>query len=114
MRLNAKEFSDKAAIVISRTGGEGADLPTDMGPIMDGSTMDIGTKYMKGSYTNNSSEYDDFQAGQSYLELSQTEKDLVDMVCSEFDDIVYDESETHNGDVQVAENRFDFAEGNVN
>ena len=50
---NAKEFSDKAAIVISRTGGEGADLPTDMGPIMDGSTMDIGTKYMKGSYTNN-------------------------------------------------------------
>ena len=110
---NAKEFSDKAAIVISRTGGEGADLPTDMGPIMDGSTMDIGTKYMKGSYTNNSSEYDDFQAGQSYLELSQTEKDLVDIVCSEFDDIVYDESETHNGDVQVAENRFDFAEGNV-
>lgn len=85
---NAKEFSDKAAIVISRTGGEGADLPTDMGPIMDGSTMDIGTKYMKGSYTNNSSEYDDFQAGQSYLELSQTEKDLVDMVCSEFDDII--------------------------
>ena len=85
---NAKKFSDKAAIVISRTGGEGADLPTDMGPIMDGSTMDIGTKYMKGSYTNNSSEYDDFQAGQSYLELSQTEKDLVDMVCSEFDDVI--------------------------
>ena len=85
---NAKEFSDKAAIVISRTGGEGADLPTDMGPIMDGSTMDIGTKYMKGFYTNNSSEYDDFQAGQSYLELSQTEKDLVDMVCSEFDDVI--------------------------
>ena len=85
---NTKEFSDKAAIVISRTGGEGADLPTDMGPIMDGSTMDIGTKYMKGSYTNNSSEYDDFQAGQSYLELSQTEKDLVDMVCSEFDDVI--------------------------
>ena len=85
---NAKEFSDKAVIVISRTGGEGADLPTDMGPIMDGSTMNIGTKYMKGSYTNNSADYDDFQAGQSYLELSQTEKDLVDMVCSEFDDVI--------------------------
>lgn len=84
----AKEFSDTAIIVISRTGGEGADLPYDMGPVMDGSTMDIGTKYMRGSYTNNSEEYADFEAGQSYLELSQTEKDLVDMVCSQFDDVI--------------------------
>lgn len=59
----AKEFSDTAVIVISRTGGEGADLPYDMGPVMDGSTMEIGTKYMKGSYTNNSPAYADFEAG---------------------------------------------------
>lgn len=84
----AKEFSDTAVIVISRTGGEGADLPYDMGPVMDGSTMDIGTKYMKGSYTNNSTAYADFEAGQSYLELSRTERDLVELVCSRFDDVI--------------------------
>ncbi len=84
----AKEFSDTAVIVISRTGGEGADLPFDMGPVMDGSTMDIGTKYMKGSYTNNSTEYADFEAGQSYLELSRTERDLVDLVCGQFEDVI--------------------------
>lgn len=88
MLERAKEFSDTAVIVISRTGGEGADLPFDMGPVMDGSTMDIGTKYMKGSYTNNSPDYADFEAGQSYLELSKTEQDLVDMVCSQFDKVV--------------------------
>lgn len=84
----AKAFSNVAVIVISRTGGEGADLPFDMGPVMDGSTMEIGTKYMKGSYTNNSEDYADYEAGQSYLELSRTERDLVEMVCSEFEDVV--------------------------
>lgn len=84
----AKEFSDTAVIVISRTGGEGTDLPADMGPVMDGSTMEIGTKYTKGSYTNNSDAYADFEAGQSYLELSRTERDLVDLVCREFDNVV--------------------------
>ena len=84
----AEEFSDTAVIVISRTGGEGADLPYDMGPVMDGSTMEIGTKYMKGSYTNNSTEYADFEPGQSYLELSRTERDLVEMVCGRFDDVI--------------------------
>ena len=79
---DAKDFSDVAMIVLSRTGGEGTDLPIDMGPIMDGSTMDIGTKYTKGTYTNN------FEDGQSYLELSKTEQDLVDLVCSNFDDVI--------------------------
>ena len=68
----AKEFSDVAVLVFSRTGGEGTDLPEDMGPIMDGSTMEIGTKYTKGTYTNNSTKYDDFEAGQSYLCLLYT------------------------------------------
>ena len=85
---DAKDFSDVAMIVLSRTGGEGTDLPIDMGPIMDGSTMDIGTKYTKGTYTNNSKDYDDFEDGQSYLELSKTEQDLVDLVCSNFDDVI--------------------------
>ncbi len=85
---DAKDFSDVAMIVLSRTGGEGTDLPIDMGPIMDCSTMDIGTKYTKGTYTNNSKDYDDFEDGQSYLELSKTEQDLVDLVCSNFDDVI--------------------------
>ena len=84
----AKEFSDTAVIVLSRTGGEGTDLPQDMGSIMDGSTMDVGTKYLKGSYVNNSVEYADFEAGQSYLEPSRTEADLVEMVCSEFENVI--------------------------
>lgn len=85
---NAKAFSDTAVIVISRTGGEGADLPFDMGPVMDGSTMDLGTKYMRGTYTNNSDAYQDYEAGQSYLELSRSERDLVELVCGEFDDVI--------------------------
>ena len=55
---------------------------------MDGSTMDVGTKYLKGSYVNNSVEYADFEAGQSYLEPSRTEADLVEMVCSEFENVI--------------------------
>ncbi|SDH36850.1 glycoside hydrolase family 3 protein [Marvinbryantia formatexigens] len=84
---NAKAFSDTAVIVIARTGGEGADLPHDMGSVMDGSTLEIGTKYVRGTYTNNG-DYDDFEDGQSYLELSRTEADLVEMVCSEFDNVI--------------------------
>lgn len=84
---NAKDFSDTAMIVISRSGGEGADLPHDMGAVMDGS-WNQGTKYTNATYQNNSTEYDDFTDGQTYLELSQTERDLVDMVCSEFDNVI--------------------------
>ena len=83
---NAKAFSDTALIVIARCGGEGADLPHDMGAVMDGSYQK-GTKYTRASYTNNGS-YDDFAPGSTYLELSQTEKNLVEMVCSNFDNVV--------------------------
>lgn len=84
---NAKDFSDTAVIVIARTGGEGADLPHDMGAVMDG-TYNQGTKYTNARYTNNSDEYADFEDGQSYLELSRTEADLVDMVCNEFENVI--------------------------
>lgn len=171
---NAKEFSDTAVIVIARTGGEGADLPHDMGAVMDGSYQ-AGTKYTNASYANNGN-YDDFGPGSTYLELSRTEADLVDLVCGEFDnvivvynganalelgwtqdyeqiksvllcagagayvledgayeislrqdshhvidtkvyeldeDIVYDASRTHAGDLVAAENRMQFAEGTI-
>lgn len=84
---NAKEFSDTAVIVLARTGGEGTDLPHDMGAVMDGS-YNQGTKYTNALYTNNSEEYADFESGQSYLELSHTEADLVEMVCNEFENVI--------------------------
>lgn len=84
----AKEFSDVALIVLARTGGEGADLPHDMGAVLDGSWSEPGTKYLRGSYTNNSTEYADYADGQTYLELSRTEQDLVEMVCENFEKVV--------------------------
>lgn len=69
----AKEFSNTAMVVITRVGGEGADLPTDVSAV---------------TYTDNSTEYKDFEAGEHYLQLSQTEKDMLDLVCSNFDDVV--------------------------
>lgn len=95
---NAKDFSDTAVLVIARSGGEGADLPHDMGAVLDGtydSERDViaegsywqGTKYTNALYRNNAN-YDDFEAGQHYLELSRTEKDLVDLVTSNFDDVI--------------------------
>ena len=70
----AKDFSDQAVIVITRVGGEGSDLPTDM----------------KGEnivYDENSPDYQDFEAGEHFLQLSQTERNMIDMVTSNFDDV---------------------------
>ncbi|WP_337574954.1 glycoside hydrolase family 3 N-terminal domain-containing protein [Fournierella sp.] len=87
MIANAKAFSDTALVVISRSGGEGADLPTDMAAVIDGSWQDGTTSYA-GSYTNNSTEYADFEQGQHYLELSKTERDMLDLVCSNFENVI--------------------------
>lgn len=91
----AKEFSDTAVIVIGRSGGEGADLPMDMNAVIKGtydpaeeiSAAPSNYGYMNATYTNNGN-YDDFEAGESYLELSKTEEDMIEKVCSEFDDVV--------------------------
>ena len=68
---DAKDFSDEAVVVLTRVGGEGADLPTDMKA--DGIT-----------YKNNSKDYEDFQKGESFLQLSKTERDMIDLVTSNF------------------------------
>ena len=71
---NAKEYSDVAVVVLSRKAGEGHnDIPMDV---------------RKAAYDNNSDEYDDFPEGEHYLQLSQTERDMVDMVCSNFDNVI--------------------------
>lgn len=77
----AKSFSDTAVIVIARIGGEGTDLPLDFGDKNEDGT-DLHT------YTNNSVEYDDFTDGQHYLELNQTEKNMVELVCDNFEHVV--------------------------
>lgn len=91
----AKDFSDTAVIVIGRSGGENADLPTDMNAVIKG-TYDLADvvssapgnfDFTRSSYTNNGS-YDDFEEGESYLELSRTEEDMVEKVCSEFDNVI--------------------------
>lgn len=69
----AKAFSDTAMIVITRVGGEGADIPTDVGAV---------------TYEDNSSDYKDFEEGSHYLELSKTEKDMVELVCQNFESVV--------------------------
>ena len=68
---DAKDFSDEAVITITRVGGEGADLPTNM-------------KAKGITYKNNSKDYDDFQKGESFLQLSKTERDMIDLVTSNF------------------------------
>lgn len=94
----AEQFSDTAVIVIGRSGGENADLPTDMYAVIHG-TWDVsktdevldGAKdnnnYTNGSYQNNG-DYDDFDQGEHYLQLSNTEEDMVDLVCSSFDHVI--------------------------
>lgn len=61
---NAKAFSDTALIVISRSGGEGGDLPFDM------------------------AEYTGGDAGKHYLELQDVEKAMVDLVKENFEKVV--------------------------
>ncbi|NLL77050.1 MAG: beta-glucosidase [Clostridiales bacterium] len=70
---SAKAFSDTAVVVITRVGGEGADLPTDVSKV---------------TYTDNSKDYKDFETGEHYLQLNKTEKDMLDLVCSNFDKVV--------------------------
>lgn len=71
---NARDFSDVAVIVLSRKAGEGHnDIPMDVS---------------RASYDDNSTEYRDFPDGEHYLTLSQTEKDMVELVCSNFEEVV--------------------------
>lgn len=61
---NAKDYSDTALIVLTRNGGEGGDLPMD------------------------TSGYEGGAAGEHYLELNKNERDMVQMVEDNFDNII--------------------------
>ena len=71
---NAKAFSDVAVIVLARAAGEGNnDLPMDVSQV---------------AFDHNSDEYLDFEAGEHYLQLSQSEEDMVKLVCQNFDKVI--------------------------
>ena len=86
---NAKDFSDVAVVVISRIGGEGYnDMPKDLSQV---------------AYDSNSDKYDDFPEGHHYLELSQTEKDMVDTVCNNFDNVLLLYNSAHSFELGFVE-----------
>lgn len=61
---HAKEFSDTAIVTVSRMGGEGNDLPRDMAGYVNGS------------------------AGKHYLELTDAERNMIELVCDEFENVI--------------------------
>ena len=69
---DSKTFSNTALVVISRPGGEGADLPKDV-------------KAKGITYNGNKG---DFKKGDTYLELTKSERDMLKMVNSNFQNIV--------------------------
>lgn len=68
----AKDFSDQALIVITRVGGEGADLPNNM-------------NYYE--HSNNSEEYAEYAEDGHFLELTQSEKDMITLVTENFENV---------------------------
>lgn len=71
---HAKDFSKTALVVIARSGGEGADLPTNMGKLPKGM-----------SYKGNKG---DFKNGDTYLQLSKTERNMLSMVNKNFKNVI--------------------------
>ncbi len=81
---NAKAFSDTAMVVISRVGGEGADLPTDMQAVVDGTYFD--SRMM--SYDDTLNEGNDWDAGDHFLQMTNREEEMLALVCENFDNVI--------------------------
>ena len=92
LMASAKEFSDTALVVISRPGGENADMPTDMVSVVDGTWKErdalTGNSYFNGVYDDTLNEGDDWDAGDHYLQLSNREEEMLQMVCDNFDKVI--------------------------
>ena len=71
---HAKDFSDTAMVVITRVGGECADVPTNIASV---------------TYEDNTADYKDFGPDGHYLELSQSERNLVELVCQNFENVIF-------------------------
>ena len=92
LMASAKEFSDTALVVISRPGGENADMPTDMAAVVDGSWLErdalTGNSYFNGVYDDTLNEGNDWDEGDHYLQLSNREEEMLGMVCDNFDKVI--------------------------
>lgn len=83
---SAKEYSDTAVVVIARSGGEGADLPTSLDPSVEDTFEEGGTFGSSGvRYSENE---DDLDASKHYLELSNREQAMLDRVTEDYDNVV--------------------------
>lgn len=83
---SAKAYSDTAVVVLARSGGEGADLPTSLDPDAEDTFQDGGTFGSSG--LRYSDQKDDLDASKSYLELSNREKAMLDRVTADYDNVV--------------------------
>ena len=92
LMASAKEFSDTALVVISRPGGENADMPADMVSVVDGTWKErdalTGNSYFNGVYDDTLNEGNDWDAGDHYLQLSNREEEMLQMVCDNFDKVI--------------------------
>lgn len=77
---NAKKFSDVAVFVISRFGGEGADLPMEMDPDR------VETRMASGALVETQIKGGD--KGKHYLELQSREIEVLDMVKENFGTVI--------------------------
>lgn len=82
---SAKEFSDTAVVVIARSGGEGADLPTSIDGSVDtfvegGGFGSTGVRY--------SANADDIDPSKHYLELSNRERQMLERVTADYTKVV--------------------------
>lgn len=82
---SAKEYSDTALVVISRSGGENADLPTS---ITDEDTFQEDGGWSGASGVRYTSNADDVDPSKSYLELSNRETAMVERVTEEFSNVI--------------------------
>ena len=86
---NAASYSDTAIIVLARSGGEGADLPTTLDPNIPDTFQDDGSGTMFSATGLRLSEYpEDLGADKHYLEPTTRELAMIDRVTSQFSKVV--------------------------
>mgnify|MGYP002510658178 FL=1 len=86
---NTAAYSDVAMIVISRAGGEGADLPTSLDPNVPDTFQDDGSGTMFAASGLRFSEYpEDLSADKHYLEPTTRELAMIEKVTSQFDKVI--------------------------
>lgn len=84
---SAKEFSDTAVVVIARSGGEGADLPTSIEDVED-TFVDNGGGAFGVSGLRMTSNEDDIDPSKHYLELTNREEAMLERVTADYDKVI--------------------------